>query len=111
MFNPAIICNLVVMQLIKSNGGPWENICAVSNYYQDIRGVVSNSNRLHTGNGEHTLFREDVWLNDMRLRDRFPRLYSVSMQKEFKVVDVGFWDGLELSMENKLICLGSCSTE
>ena len=37
----------------------------------------------------------DFWVEDGRLMDSFPRLYSLSNQKENVVGECGFWDGLE----------------
>ena len=45
------------------------------------------------GNGLRTLFCEDFWIGESRLRDAFPRLYSVPVQKEKVIADSGFWDG------------------
>jgi uncharacterized protein YjlB len=37
------------------------------------------------GNGLNTSFRCDTWVGDVPLRDRFPRLFSISNQKEMSV--------------------------
>ncbi|XP_016199026.1 uncharacterized protein LOC107639989 [Arachis ipaensis] len=42
-----------------------------------------------------TLLWEDVWLSGGPLKERFPRLFSVSDQKESVIGNYGFWDGLE----------------
>ncbi|XP_016199025.1 uncharacterized protein LOC107639987 [Arachis ipaensis] len=44
---------------------------------------------------QETLFWEDVWLSGGPLKERFPRLFSVSDQKESVIGNYGFWDGLE----------------
>jgi hypothetical protein len=50
------------------------------------------------GNGEHTRFWEDRWVGDATLSELFPRLFSISMQKEVSVArmrnqnSVGSWD-------------------
>jgi hypothetical protein len=40
------------------------------------------------GNGLHTCFWSDVWVGETPLKDRFPRLFSISTQKEVSVAGV-----------------------
>ena len=50
---------------------------------------------LELGDGKQARFWDDFWVEDGRLMDSFPRLYSLSNQKENVVGECGFWDGLE----------------
>ncbi|XP_057720433.1 uncharacterized protein LOC130934927 [Arachis stenosperma] len=50
---------------------------------------------MEVGDGRDTRFWEDVWLLGGLLKDRFPRLCSVSNQVGSVIGDCGFWDGLE----------------
>ncbi|KAL4287989.1 hypothetical protein AHAS_Ahas19G0241300 [Arachis hypogaea] len=50
---------------------------------------------MEIGDGRRTHFWKDVWLSYGFLKDRFPRLFSVSTQKSFVIGVCGFWDGLE----------------
>ncbi|XP_057719827.1 uncharacterized protein LOC130934259 [Arachis stenosperma] len=50
---------------------------------------------MEVGDGRETRFWEDAWLLGGLLKDRFPRLYSVSNQIGSVIGDCGFWDGLE----------------
>ncbi|KAL4286752.1 hypothetical protein AHAS_Ahas19G0117600 [Arachis hypogaea] len=50
---------------------------------------------MEVGDGRRTRFWEDVWLCCGALKDRFLRLFSVSIQKGSVIGDCGFWDGLE----------------
>jgi hypothetical protein len=53
------------------------------------------------GNGQATDFWKDIWVGDRSLKDRFPRLFSISTQKEDSVAALYFCDKvnrLEFSM-------------
>lgn len=43
------------------------------------------------GNGVDTYFWEEKWAGGARLRDLFPRLYRLSLDKEARVVSMGEW--------------------
>lgn len=44
--------------------------------------------------GNSTLFWEHVQIGQTTLKEKFPRLYNLSMQKDYVVMDMGYWDGL-----------------
>ena len=35
----------------------------------------------------------DLWVGNSTLKCKFPRLYSLSVQKHMKIEDCGIWDG------------------
>ena len=37
-------------------------------------------------------FWEDPWINDNKLKDLFPRLYSISLNQGMTVGETGYWD-------------------
>ena len=43
------------------------------------------------GNGESILFWEDRWLNGERLKEKFPRIYALSMLKNAPILKFGSW--------------------
>jgi hypothetical protein len=43
------------------------------------------------GSGNNTRFWVDTWVGDQPLRDRFPRLYGISSQKEGTIASLGRW--------------------
>ncbi|KAL4337786.1 hypothetical protein AHAS_Ahas12G0145000 [Arachis hypogaea] len=45
-------------------------------------------------NGGKTKFWEDVWVGERCLKNKFPMLYSISLQKSKLISNCGFWDGL-----------------
>ncbi|MCH81438.1 ribonuclease H protein, partial [Trifolium medium] len=61
----------------------WKDICSIGCNLNDNWFVTNVAKKL--GNGEHTSFWEDTWVGNTLLKDRFPRLYSASIQKEATV--------------------------
>jgi hypothetical protein len=64
----------------------WKDICSIgtnldTNWF--LRDVTKK-----LGNGLHTCFWSDVWVGETPLKDRFPRLFSISTQKEVSVAGV-----------------------
>ncbi|MCI74939.1 receptor-like kinase, partial [Trifolium medium] len=45
------------------------------------------------GNGLSTSFWADPWLEEVPLKDQFPRLFQVSIDQGVQVESVGRWDG------------------
>jgi hypothetical protein len=71
----------------------WRDICSIGtnlDYNWFVREVVKK-----TGNGEITSFWEDVWVGDVALRERFPRLFSISVQKEEVIARMWNGNGME----------------
>ncbi|KAE8682317.1 Polynucleotide adenylyltransferase family protein isoform 4 [Hibiscus syriacus] len=65
----------------------WRGV--INNFFSnDGFGVCIRSNlRWKTGNGHYVAFWNDAWLGEVPLKDLFPRLYTLSMNKEGKVVE------------------------
>ncbi|GJT21272.1 hypothetical protein Tco_0891209 [Tanacetum coccineum] len=62
-------------------GGVWKNIIKTG-MELDRQGInFSNSFVKKVGNGENTLFWEDLWVEDGSLCDNFPRLYELESNK------------------------------
>ena len=56
--------------------------------------MCRNGIRTMVGNGNTTLMWEDLRIGDMALESKFPRFYSISIQKQMKISDYGLWYGL-----------------
>ncbi|KAE8663292.1 RING-H2 finger protein ATL79-like [Hibiscus syriacus] len=61
-------------------------IVCVQDYYEINIGHWSNL-RLKASNGHSVVFWNDVWLGEVPLKDLFPRLYALSINKMGKVVE------------------------
>jgi hypothetical protein len=65
---------------------PWY----ASLWWKDVFSIGSNLNNnsfsqnvvKKLGNDTHTSFWDDIWVGNLPLKDRFPRLFSISTQKE-----------------------------
>ncbi|CAL5365331.1 unnamed protein product [Camellia sinensis] len=87
---------MVVCSRYGGNGGRWKpetvSTAMVSTVWKDIVSVISANSvaaeffsqnfRIIVGNGERIHFWTDRWFNDMSLRSEFPRLFSLSVEKE-----------------------------
>ncbi|XP_025692692.1 uncharacterized protein [Arachis hypogaea] len=50
---------------------------------------------MEVGSGRKTRFWEDNWVQGGPLKERFPRLFSISEQQGAVIGDCRFWDGME----------------
>ena len=57
--------------------------------------------RLELGSGTKARFWWDRWLEDGILKDLYPRLYSLSNQKDCCIRECGFWDGIQSNFQWK----------
>ena len=47
------------------------------------------------GKGDRIQFWHDIWIIDSPLKDRFPRLFSISLDQPSLVMNMGFWNGIQ----------------
>ena len=45
------------------------------------------------GDGCNVLFWEDLWLGEVRLKEKFSRLFSISLQQLTPISECSSWDG------------------
>ncbi|QHO54604.1 Putative ribonuclease H protein [Arachis hypogaea] len=86
---------LLYTQVLPTRGGPWKDICHLQVQEQSLRDKLITGLAMEVGDGRRTRFWEDGWLHCGSLKDRFPRLFSVSNQCGSVIGDCGFWDGLK----------------
>lgn len=63
----------------------------VDRWGENVRRVIRQGWWMRVG---ETSFWRDKWLGDTPLKERFPRLFLVSLQKDEIVANIGFWDGM-----------------
>ena len=56
------------------------------------RGSFEDCFKWEVGNGKDILFWEDNWLGYGSLKNRFPRLFSIFVNKEVSLSECGTWD-------------------
>ena len=58
---------------------------------KDVAEIIKTGACWKIGNGQRIKFWEDHWLGQATLRELFPRLYSVSIMKEWHSAEFGYW--------------------
>ncbi|XP_074314532.1 uncharacterized protein LOC141649750 [Silene latifolia] len=71
--------------------GLWKSICSVKSWDSTIAEVLAQGTKIRVGAGSKIRFWEDKWIGDSSLKDGFPRLFSVSNQKNEFIADLGCW--------------------
>jgi hypothetical protein len=69
----------------------WVDIC---NLDKDSNWFVSALVK-KVGSGNNTKFWSDIWVGEQPLRDRFPRLFGISNQKEDTIASMGGWNDFQ----------------
>lgn len=57
--------------------------------------IVRKGCRVRLGNGNDIRFWSDIWVVEDFLDKLFLRFYFILMEKEVKVLSMGFWDGMD----------------
>ncbi|XP_072087364.1 uncharacterized protein [Arachis hypogaea] len=89
-------------QPIPTRGGPWRDICQLQIREPQIREKIIRGLSMDVGNGRTIKFWEDVWLPGGRLKEMFPRLFSVMQEAALpeKITSYSFtsaiWRGFAL---------------
>lgn len=78
---------------IPTKGGPWRNICVSLLKHPTINEMLKSNIRRAVGNGLHIMFWQEVWLGHAALKNRFPRLYSITLNRHATISSLGYWSG------------------
>ncbi|GKC12731.1 RNA-directed DNA polymerase, eukaryota [Tanacetum coccineum] len=65
----------------------WRDIVQVMDAYKKQGTDLYNFIQKKLGNGANTLFWEDVWCGNMALKQKYPRLYALELDKKVVVAD------------------------
>jgi hypothetical protein len=69
----------------------WKDLCCLDSHGEWFRRVVAK----RVGRGNSCRFWKDTWVDNQPLEQRFPRLFSISTQKDEVISEVGSWrDGV-----------------
>lgn len=71
------------------NGG---EMCVIDSVNSVSQIWLSNGIRKKVGNGVNTLFWHDVWFGEKSLKEVFPKLYSLSLDRFSTVGNLGSWE-------------------
>ena len=76
---------------VSGGDGLWGQISNFLAGCNVVLEIAKRCMRKKIGNGVATLFWLDHWLGDECLKDRFPRLFSISIQKHCFISEMGCW--------------------
>jgi reverse transcriptase-like protein len=76
-------------QGIKS--GTWAQLLSDDVDTSKIRSIVEEGLQINIGDGNSTLFWYDKWYHEGPLKGLFPRLFSISMQQNALIAQMGSW--------------------
>ena len=80
---------------MQFEGSLWSSICNIANRDTVVEKIIKSGIWLMVGNGQHILFWKDPWLSDQCLKNKFRRLFAISIQKGQAISQCGFWNGFE----------------
>ncbi|MCH82343.1 LINE-1 reverse transcriptase like, partial [Trifolium medium] len=83
------IGNLCDYEASRLDSEWWTDICSLDKESRCFADAVEKK----VGDGNITRFWTDIWLGNQSLRQRFPRMYGISTQKENTIKNMGRWDG------------------
>lgn len=66
----------------------WADIVQLGTHSSELVGYYLSNFKLVTGNGQRLQFWKDKWLNNLCLKEEFPRLYSLSEEKGSKILQI-----------------------
>ena len=93
--NKLVIDKSVIELKTRMMGGSRNQIRNIWKMNEMVKKIINSGLWMLVGNGQNMLFWEDSWISDQFLRDKYPRLYAVSSQKNRAISEYGFWNGLE----------------
>ncbi|GKV51081.1 hypothetical protein SLEP1_g57759 [Rubroshorea leprosula] len=70
----------------------WGDIIRIGGQSWKHRNMLAEGFKWEVGEGNKVAFWHEWWVGDKNLRDLFPRLFELSMKKEGKVAEMGFWE-------------------
>lgn len=72
-------------------------LCAICKGIQSISSekylvnILEEGLLIDIGNGIHIKFWKDVWWDGITLREEFPRLYYLALDKDCVLANLGYW--------------------
>lgn len=85
--------NIVDLHTIKS--GPFHAISTSIQKLPWFKNLIETSFNASLGDDHRIKFWEDIWVQNLPLRDKFPHLYNISIQQSHLICELGVWDGNE----------------
>jgi hypothetical protein len=73
------------IDVTRTGSSWWRDICLLDKDSDWFNYAIGKK----VGNGNATSFWNEIWVGTQSLRERFPRLYGISLQKEEVIGNVG----------------------
>ncbi|GKV50623.1 hypothetical protein SLEP1_g57323 [Rubroshorea leprosula] len=70
----------------------WRDIIRIGGQSLKHRNLLAEGFKWEVGEGKKVAFWHEWWVGDKNLRDLFPRLFELSVKKEGKIFEMGFWE-------------------
>ncbi|GLU06807.1 hypothetical protein SLE2022_238000 [Rubroshorea leprosula] len=70
----------------------WRDIIRIGGQSLKHRNMLAEGFKWEVGEGNIVAFWHERWFGDKNLRDLFPRLFELSVKKDGKVSEMGFWE-------------------
>ncbi|XP_072074421.1 uncharacterized protein [Arachis hypogaea] len=80
-------------QNLKRTGGVWADIGNIRMSESSLVDIYQEGLQLQVGNETKTKFWHDLWVQEGRLKEVFPSLYRVTLNKECSISECDIWDG------------------
>lgn len=91
----------------------WKDIFSIGQSGSNMDDVIISGFNIKVNDGTNTKFWEQAWIGEIPLKDQFPRLYRISLQKEAMIAQtlgnlqfrrpLREWEMQELTMLNDLL--------
>ncbi|GKV11786.1 hypothetical protein SLEP1_g23006 [Rubroshorea leprosula] len=70
----------------------WRDIIRIGGLSRNLRNMLVEGFKWEVGKGNKVGFWSERWMGVKSLRDLFPRLFALSVKKEGKVSEMGYWE-------------------
>lgn len=74
--------------------GTFNEVVSWRNKIPWLKDSITINMEVKIGNGSTVLFWHGIWVGNQALKILFPRLFNISTQKEYLVIDMRVWDGI-----------------
>jgi reverse transcriptase-like protein len=75
--------------------GTWAHLVSNDTDTKRIRDIVDEGLQIKVGDGNSTKFWHDKWCPNGPFKKAFPRLFSISLQREEVISQMGIWNGCD----------------
>jgi hypothetical protein len=88
-YGDVVVGNVRLEATLPRNGVSawWKDLCRLDSEVGWFEQVVVKK----MGSGNSIKFWKDIWVGDQSFEYRFPRLFNISVQQDFRIPEMGIW--------------------